>query len=202
MTRSLRRRPRAVFIAVLLVLALVLAGLLALRAIGSESYQRAQAERVLRDYSAFAAFRVATRTGQELYYYNFLPMLKRVTANQGDPAVAPLFSPAQGAQKADSMTRALLGYSAFTFRVDSAARRLETRGTPPTDREARWLVDTITALSRVVHEKDWRAVAIFTPPERAGRRIYVAAIAPEHARSPRIGIGLELDVRALDEAFR
>src|SRR2546430_2354249 len=56
------RVRRGAVVATLLVLALVVAGMLAVQAYGVARYHRAQADRVLRDYAALAAARVAQRT--------------------------------------------------------------------------------------------------------------------------------------------
>jgi Tfp pilus assembly protein PilV len=79
------RRPRAVLIAVLLLLALGLAGFLAVQAEATFRYHRATAERVLRDYARLAAARFAQRTGQQAYYYAFwaaVDALQRAKATQ------------------------------------------------------------------------------------------------------------------------
>src|SRR5262245_5786109 len=73
-----RRRPRAAFITVLLMLALGFAVVLALQAFGAAQYQKAQAERVLRDYSAFAAARFASRSAYDLWYFAFVPAIKTI----------------------------------------------------------------------------------------------------------------------------
>lgn len=60
------RKP--VPIAILLLAALGLSALLAIAALTTERYQRAQAERVLRDYAAFAAQSYSVRAAQQLFY--------------------------------------------------------------------------------------------------------------------------------------
>ena len=55
-------------VAVLLVAALAVTGLLAVAALTTEKYQRATAERVLRDYASFAAASYASRAAQQLFY--------------------------------------------------------------------------------------------------------------------------------------
>src|SRR5712692_3395320 len=60
------RRPRAASITLLLVFALAFAVVLAMQAVGASQHQKMQAERVLRDYSAFAAARFASRAAGAL----------------------------------------------------------------------------------------------------------------------------------------
>ncbi|MGE5144420.1 MAG: hypothetical protein ACM3OA_13370, partial [Acidobacteriota bacterium] len=67
------RRRRAASITVLLVLALAFAVVLAWQAVGASQHQKLQAERVLRDYSRYAAARYASRAAGEMFYYMFVP---------------------------------------------------------------------------------------------------------------------------------
>ena len=62
------RVRRGAVVAVLLVLAFAVAAALAVQAYGTARYHRAQADRVLRDYAALAAARVAQRSASEIYY--------------------------------------------------------------------------------------------------------------------------------------
>src|SRR5438445_13659652 len=88
-------RPRALFIAALLLLTLVLAGAIALQAYRNFLGHKATAERVLHDYARLAAARFANRTEMSFYYDAFSPAadaLMRVKA--GDPNV-PLPPPSR-----------------------------------------------------------------------------------------------------------
>src|ERR1041384_1963830 len=62
------RIRRGAVVAVLLVLAFGVAATLGTQAYRTAKYHRAQADRVLRDYAALAAARVALRTAQDIYY--------------------------------------------------------------------------------------------------------------------------------------
>src|SRR5438034_1624555 len=66
-------RPRALFVAALLLLTLALAGAIALQAYRNFLGHKATAERVLRDYSRLAAARFAQRTEMAVYYHAFWP---------------------------------------------------------------------------------------------------------------------------------
>src|SRR5213078_1494797 len=68
------RVRRAAVVAVLLVLAFAVAVVLAVQAYGVARYHRAHADRVLRDYAALAAARVAQRSAQEIYYAVLAPL--------------------------------------------------------------------------------------------------------------------------------
>ena len=142
------RRPRAASITVLLVLALAFAVVLAWQAVGASQYQKAQAERVLRDYSAYAAFRFAGRAAGALYYYSFLPALKSVDHGRAklgrmpDPAhLSPISAPD------DSLAVAFLRHVRYAYAYDTATRRLEFGGPAPSPAWQRWIADTV--LSRL-----------------------------------------------------
>src|SRR6266498_2283404 len=71
------RVRRGAVVAVLLVLAFGVAAALGIQAYGTARYHRAQADRVLRDYAALAAARVAQRSATEIYYA-VVPPLKAI----------------------------------------------------------------------------------------------------------------------------
>src|SRR5207245_3387500 len=68
------RVRRGAVVGTLLVLAFAVAVVLAVQAYGVARYHRAQADRVLRDYAALAAARVAQRSAQEIYYAVHAPL--------------------------------------------------------------------------------------------------------------------------------
>src|SRR5438552_18106742 len=79
-------RPRALFVAALLLLTLALAGAIALQAYRNFLGHKATAERVLRDYSRLAAARFAQRTEMAVYYHAFWPALDALSrAKAGRP---------------------------------------------------------------------------------------------------------------------
>src|SRR5258708_20321069 len=76
--RRLGARHRGAFVALLLFGAILVAALLAVQAQMAVTYHRATAERVLGDYSQYAAARLAMRLGQTLWFYAFVPTLDAV----------------------------------------------------------------------------------------------------------------------------
>src|SRR5260370_37344486 len=68
------RIRRGALVGTLLVLAFAVAVVLAVQAYGVARYHRAQADRVLSDYAALAAARVAQRSAQEIYYAVHAPL--------------------------------------------------------------------------------------------------------------------------------
>src|SRR5512146_1573976 len=121
------RLPRTVSITVLLVLALAFAVVLAWQAAGASQHQKMQAERVLRDYSAYAAARFASRSAQATYY-SFVPALKSIehvhgtTGHVPDPAHLPAPSSDQW------LAAALIPHIRYTFEFDTVTRRVAYGG--------------------------------------------------------------------------
>src|SRR6266702_4852123 len=87
--------PRGVFVAVLLLLTLALAGVITLEAHRTFLYHRATAERILHDYARLAAARFASRTHEELWYVAFMPGLDALVRARAGAIGGPLPPPVQ-----------------------------------------------------------------------------------------------------------
>jgi signal transduction histidine kinase len=157
------RRPRAASITVLLVLALGFAVVLALQGFGASQHQKAQAERVLRDYSAFAANRFATRSAQLLWFWGFAPALKTIDHERVRTGQLP--RPGSFPEADDSMTTAFFGDIQYVFEVDTASRHITFAGPRPPDAWQRWLLDTMFAQIRSLPPKEDMAAVLGGPGE-------------------------------------
>src|SRR5256714_5497367 len=124
-------RPRALFVAALLLLTLALAGAIALQAYRNFLGHKATAERVLRDYSRLAAARFAQRTEMAVYYHAFWPALDALSrAKAGRPGTelpAPNHLPVSSEPHAADFRK----LARYTFRYDLRGGRLETAGGAP-----------------------------------------------------------------------
>src|SRR5215472_8572410 len=138
-------RPRGVLVAVLLVATLGITSLLAYQAVVEVTSHRATAERVLRDYSAFAANRLAYRTSQEVLYFGFGRALGALDKLRTPTHKDALPSPAELGQRSDSSTRAFLSKMAFAFDVTFPERALLIRGGPADSAVRRWITDTLNS---------------------------------------------------------
>src|SRR6266513_127230 len=191
---TLRVRRGAV-VATLLVLALVVAGMLAVQAYGVARYHRAQADRVLRDYAALAAARVAQRSASELYYA-IIPNLKAI---QHAHEMAPRGSlPLPRAIHVDIMEHEipLTPSIRFTFRLDLPSGRLETAGEPVPSAVRTWLIDTLPIHTRTVYDTSWHMGSVLGQP--AGGRRYVAyTVLRDAGGMLRTALGFEADPAAL-----
>jgi signal transduction histidine kinase len=156
------RRPRAASIAALLVLALGFAGLLALQALGASQYQKAQAERVLRDYSAFAANRFAVRSAQNLWYWGFVPAIKTIDHLAGKLGHLP--SPGRLPAAEDSLTTAFFGAIRYIFHLDTANRTTRFGGRVMPEAWRRWLADTVVRHIRSLPPTEDVAAVLGGPP--------------------------------------
>src|SRR5438093_9900115 len=92
-TASRPPRPRALFVAALLLLTLALAGAIALQAYRNFLDHKATAERVLSDYARLAAARFANRTEMAFYYQPFWPALEALSRAKAGLADRPLPPP-------------------------------------------------------------------------------------------------------------
>jgi signal transduction histidine kinase len=197
MTRP--RRPRAVFIAVLLLLALGLAGLLAIEAHATFKYHRATAERVLRDYARLAAARFAQRTAQQAWYYAVMPTadaLQHAGATRaGGPLPSPLRLPTPPEARNPHLSE-FLRSARYTFRLDVPSQRLAVAGESPSAAGRKWLTDTLPVHARTIYSADDEAAAIIDTA--AGRpRLIVYTVSKDH----RTITGIEGDPRALEPFY-
>src|SRR6266581_142286 len=110
------RVRRGAVVAVLLVLAFGVAAALAVQAYGTARYHRAQADRVLRDYAALAASRVAVRSATDIYYAVVPPLKALKHAHEMAPHKA---LPVPKDLHFDTMEHefSLAPYIRFTFRM-------------------------------------------------------------------------------------
>jgi signal transduction histidine kinase len=193
-------RPRGVLVAVLLIATLGITSLLAYQALLEVTSHRATAERVLRDYSAFAANRLAARTSNELGYYGFGRALGALDRLRTETHQHTLPSPAELGQRSDSATRAFLGKMAFAFELSLPGGKLVTRGEPVDSALRRWVTDTVQRYVRSVHRPEWADAVIVGAP--AARRLMVAYKLERDARGvPRKAVGFAADLSTLTPLF-
>jgi len=166
------RVRRGAVIAVLLVLVFVVAAALAVQAYGTARYHRAQADRVLRDYAALAAARVALRSAQEIYWYGITPALKAIMEAHKHAPHGPLPKPEALSLMPMERPTTLQPSMRFTFRFDLATRKLETAGQPVPHAVRTWIVDTLPVHTRTVYDTSWHQGAILGQP--TGERRYLA----------------------------
>ncbi|HYR30837.1 MAG TPA: HAMP domain-containing sensor histidine kinase [Gemmatimonadales bacterium] len=193
-------RPRALFVAALLLLTLVLAGVLALQAHRTFLDHRATAERVLRDNARLAAARFAQRVGMELYYTAFWPAVNALShANAGTPGTA-LPAPTTLAMGLDSAGANFLKQARYTFRYDLATRHLETSGGRPSPAARTWLVDTLPVHVRTVYDTKERLAAMVRTVDGM-RRAIVYTVAKDKSGGPGIVLGVEGDPAAFGAVY-
>jgi len=192
-----RRRPRAAYVTALLVLALAFAVVLALQALGASHYQKAQAERVLRDYSAYAAARFAGRSHQELYYYAFAPALKAVDYTRRRTGRLP--APAQLKPPEDTMSLAFRRGVRYTFLLDLASHGITFGGEGPPSVWRGWLADTVAAQVRRLKPKENLAALIGGPA--AARAVVVFGLPTDPVAARTHVLGLVADIEALAYYF-
>ncbi len=193
-------RPRALFVAALLLLTLALAGVLALQAHRTFLDHRATAERVLRDNARLAAARFAQRVGMELHYTMFWPTVDALShARAGAPGM-PLPSPAKLAVGLDSAAANFLKRARYSFRYDLATRRLETAGGAPSPAARAWLLDTLPRHVHAVYDPKERLAAIVRTVDGAARAI-VYTVAKDKSGGPGAVVGVDGDPAAFGTVY-
>ena len=157
----------------LLVLAFGVAAVLGIQAYGVARYHRAQADRVLRDYAALAAARVAQRSASQIYFYAIIPPLKALQRAHEIAPHAPLPRPSGLMTEAKEWESKLDLPIRFTFRLDLPSGKLETAGEPASPATRAWLLDSLPAHLRAVYDTSWHMGAILGPRRRAAlHRLY------------------------------
>jgi len=182
-------RPRALFVAALLLLTLVLAGALAVQAHRTFLDHQATAERVLRDNARLAAARFAQRVSMELYYVAFWPTIDALSRAKAGVPGTPLPTPTKLAVGlADSAAVQFLKHARYTFRYDLKTKRLESAGGVPSKGARAWLVDTLPAHVRTVYDPKEHLAAIVRTVDGAHRAV-VYTVAEDKATI----VGVESD---------
>src|SRR5437763_1352323 len=193
-------RPRALFIAALLLLTLALAGAIALQAYRNFLGHKATAERVLSDYARLAAARFANRTEMALYYQAFWPALDALSRAKAGLPDTPLPPPGQLAASNEPHAADFRKLARYTFRYELATGRLETAGATPPAAVRKWLQDTLPIHSRTVYDPKERLGAILRTVDGAPRAIVYTVVSDKAGRH-RTVVGLEEDPRGFEPLY-
>jgi signal transduction histidine kinase len=166
------RVPRGAVVAVLLVLAFAVAVALAVQAYETAHDHRAQADRVLRDYAALAAARIAQRSAAEIYYAVVQPLKALQHAQEMAPH-KPLPIPHDLHFDVMEHEFSIAPYIRFTFRMDLKTKELKTSGQtlPPVVRE--WLIDTLPVHARTIYDTSWAGHVGTVLGQPGGDRRYI-----------------------------
>ena len=180
----------------LLVLAFGVAVILAVQAYGVAKSHRAQADRVLRDYAALAASRIAQRSANELYFYAIIPPLKALQRAEEMKPHSPLLWPNDLRTEAmDRETRSALPIR-FTFRLDIPTGKLDIAGQPASGAARALLLDSLPAHLRTVYDTSWHMGTILGPP--GVERHYIAyTVLRDHKNALRTAIGFDANPEGL-----
>jgi signal transduction histidine kinase len=165
------------------------------QAYGSARHHRAQADRVLRDYAALAAARVAQVSAREMWYAVTPPLKPLQRAHEAAPH-KPLPGPKELHFEPMEGEFSIAPYIRFTFRMDLKTGVLETSGPPVPDHVRRWVTDTLPAHLRMVYDTSWHMGSVLGQP--GGERRYIVYTALRAADgSFRTAIGFEAKPAAM-----
>ena len=186
----------------LLVLTFGVAAVLGIQAYGVARYHRAQADRVLRDYAALAAARVAQRSASQIYFYAIIPPLKALQRAHEIAPHAPLPRPSGLMTEAMEWESKLDLPIRFTFRLDLPTGKLETAGEPASPATRAWLLDSLPAHLRTVYDTSWHMGAILGPPSPGAERHYVAyTVLRDRTNAFRTALGFDANPAGLRPFF-
>jgi signal transduction histidine kinase len=184
----------------LLVLAFGVALVLGIQAYGVGRDHRDQADRVLRDYAALAAARVAQRSATQIYYYAIIPPLKALQRAHEIAPHAPLHAPAELVTESMEWESKLNLPIRFTFRLDLPTGKLETAGEPASPATRAWLLDSLPVHLRTVYDTSWHMGAILGPP--GAERHYVAyTVLRDRTNAFRTALGFDANPAGLRPFF-
>jgi len=181
------------------MLALGFAVVLTLQAFGAAQYQRAQAERVLRDYSAFAAARFASRSAYDLWYFAFVPAIKTIDHGSAKGRVA---DPARLRPPDDTFPATFFRRIRYSYELDTASRRIVFGGRAPSATWQKWLVDTITAEMHALPPMMEDIAAVLGGPPGEPRAITVFTLPRAVARAQTRVLGYVSGLDALMPYFQ
>jgi signal transduction histidine kinase len=193
------RRPRAASITLLLLFALAFAVVLAWQAVGASQHQKMQAERVLRDYSAYAAARFASRSYQALTYYTFMPALKAIERARGNTGHVPDVTRLPAPSKDEWLATGFFPHIRHTFEYDTVTRQLLYGNPAPSATWQHWLADTLQKRLRTLPPPSMEDnVSILGSPQGEPPKLIVFTLPrPGSARTQSRVFGLVSDVDAL-----
>jgi len=185
----------------LLVLAFGVAAALGVQAYRLGRSHRDQADRVLRDYAALAAARVAQRSAYQIYYYGIIPTLKElqraheIAPHRPLPAPAALhIEPMDRESKLDLPIR-------FTFRLDLPTGKLEIAGAPASPATRAWLLDSLPVHMRTVYDTSWHQGTILGPPGPERHYIAYTVLRDHRTKTLRTALGFDADPAGLRPFF-
>ncbi|HEX4600241.1 MAG TPA: HAMP domain-containing sensor histidine kinase [Gemmatimonadales bacterium] len=193
-----RTRPRGVFIAMLMLLTLGLAGVIVLEAHRTFLVHRATAEGILQDYARLAANRFAQRTAMALYWDTFSPATYALARAAGTPGT-PLPTPEHLATL-DPRHVGFLKDAQYAFRFDLRTGALETAGRAPSRAVRQWLCDTLPVHRRTVYDPKERLAAIVRTVEGVPHAI-VYTVVTDKGGAPRTILGLDGDPKGFESVY-
>lgn len=182
-------RSRSAFVAGLLLLALVLAGVLGYQAQDAARSHRQVAEKALAEHATFAAWEYSGILRRDIYVKSVVPGLDLAGTLGGkdpDETLGP-------AAAADSLARAWgwphQGRMEYLFRLDLRTRDVDWVGpVSPSPRELRWIQDSLTLHAERIYDPDWEHASrlVDTP---GGRRFLAYRLYPLSDGAPRVAYG-------------
>ncbi len=188
----------SVFIVVLLLASLAIAGAVAWQAQDAARSHRTMAERVLRDYAGLAADELVRRSSAQIGYYGYYALTQALSADGGDSETPP--APAVLAAGAGRVRRAA-ALARFTFRYRPADGSLAIGGPEPEAAVVDWLRARL--VDPEIHQQSDEAPMAFLHEviEGAATTAVFVPLAAGAAAPPAVVDGFVVERAALADAF-
>ncbi|HET9387553.1 MAG TPA: HAMP domain-containing sensor histidine kinase [Gemmatimonadales bacterium] len=182
---------RGAVIAVLLVLVFAVAATLAVQAYTNARHHRAQADRVLRDYAALAAARVANAAAREVFWAVTPPLKALRQAHEAAPR-KPLPDPTHLHFDLMEKEFSVAPYIRYTFRMDLKTGQIQTAGSPVPALVRQWMMDTLPTHTRAVYDTTWTGnMGSILGQPGGDRRYLVYTVLRDENGSIRTALGFE-----------
>ncbi len=190
----------SVFIVVLLLASLAIAGAVAWQAQDAARSHRAMAERVLRDYAGLAADELVRRSSAQVGYYGYYELIQALSAAAArDPSATPP-APAVLAVAGDDGLRRAAALARFTFRYRPADGSLTVGGPAPAPAVAAWLSVRLAAPEVHRQTDEARMGFLHEVVEGTATTAVFAPLASDAAEAAAVD-GFVVERAALAEAF-
>jgi signal transduction histidine kinase len=179
------------------LVSLATASFIVLQAQYANASQRTTVESVLHDYSSLVADEVIRRSGAEIGYYGYYPLVGTVLHEVQPSGKLPAAIRATLLSVQDSRVKRAAGLAKSYFEMDPTTGRLSFLNEPAPDQVAAWLRENLT---RVFAQHSDAAYQVLNAQIRSAPRTFVAG-STRGPRGHQIVAGFEVDLPTLRQWF-
>jgi signal transduction histidine kinase len=201
MKDGMTSRFRPSIMAVLLGLALVLIGVLALQAYRAEEFHQDTAGTILQDYAELGAEELASRVTQQIDYYGATPLLSYLGQSLARDSDAPLPTPEDLLAEPRLRQAARMAVAFFVIDLRDGEDGVMGVGGTVVRETQRWVSDTVLADIGATSGEDWRFRTLFGSAEGEGEGPVIMYTVAGDPGEPIAAFGVLTTVAALGVAI-